>query len=55
MKEEPREYNRADRIRKQDPKIDKRMEDHKKQVEGFSTPGDFKRGFDELRKYKTDY
>jgi hypothetical protein len=54
MKEELREYHRADEIRKEDPKVDKRTEEHKKKVEGFSTPDDFKRGFDELRKYGTD-
>ena len=39
-KEELREYHRADKIRKEDPKVDKRMEEHKQKVEGFSTPDD---------------
>jgi hypothetical protein len=54
MKEELREYHRADEIRKEDPKVDQRTEEHKKKVEEFSTPGDFKRGFDELRHYRAD-
>jgi hypothetical protein len=54
MKEELREYHRADKIRKEDPKVDQRTEDHKKQVGEFSTPDDFKRGFDELRHYRAD-
>jgi hypothetical protein len=53
-KQELQQYHRADEIRKEDPKVDKRMEEHKKQVGGFSTPGDFKRGFDELRQYGAD-
>jgi hypothetical protein len=53
-KEELREYHRADDIRKEDPKVDQRVEEHKKQVEEFSTLDDFKRGFDELRHYRAD-
>jgi len=53
-KEELREYHRADEIRKEDPKVDQRTEEHKKKVEEFSTPGDLKRGFDELRHYRAD-
>lgn len=53
-KEELREYHRADEIRKEDPKVDQRMEEHKKQVEEFSTPDDLKHGFDELRHYRAD-
>lgn len=53
-KEELREYHRADEIRKEDPKVEKRTEKHKQKVEEFSSPDDFKRGFDELRKYGAD-
>ncbi|OGP74258.1 MAG: hypothetical protein A2Y80_00675 [Deltaproteobacteria bacterium RBG_13_58_19] len=53
-KEELRDYHRADEIRKEDPKVDNRTEEHKKKVEEFSTPDDFKRGLDELRKHGSD-
>jgi len=51
-KEELREYHRADEIRKEDPKVDQRTEEHKQKVEEFANPDDFKRGFDELRHYR---
>ncbi|MDD2903469.1 MAG: hypothetical protein PHU44_13650 [Syntrophales bacterium] len=53
-KEELQEYHRADEIRKEDPKVDQRVEEHKREVEEFSTPGDLKRGFDKLRHYQAD-
>ncbi|RJR37186.1 MAG: hypothetical protein C4567_13105 [Deltaproteobacteria bacterium] len=53
-KEELRGYHRADKIRKEDPKVEKRTEEHKQKVEEFSTPDDFKRGLDELRHYRAD-
>jgi hypothetical protein len=53
-KEELREYHRADEIRKEDPKVDQRTEEHKKKVEEFSSPDDCERGFDELRHYRAD-
>ncbi|MDD2900837.1 MAG: hypothetical protein PHU44_00210 [Syntrophales bacterium] len=53
-KEELRGYHRADEIRKEDPKVEKRTAEHKQQVEEFSTPDDLKRGFHELRHYRAD-
>jgi hypothetical protein len=50
-KEELREYHRADAIRKEDPKVDKRMEENKKRVDGLSTPADLDREFDRLQNY----
>lgn len=53
-KEELREYHRADEIRKEDPKVDQKIDERKAEVEKFASPDDFKRGFDKLRNYGAD-
>lgn len=53
-KEEVRQYQRADEIRKEDKKIEKNIEGKKQEVGEFSSPDDFKRGFDELRDYRAN-
>lgn len=49
--DELRQYHRADVIRKEDPKIDKHIEEQKKRVDQMVTPGDFDRELERLRDY----
>jgi hypothetical protein len=50
-KQELRAYKQADNIRELDRKTDQRIEEHKREVENYSTPDDLEHGFDRLRDY----
>jgi len=53
-KEELRQYRRADEIRKEDPKVDKHIEEQKKRVDQMVTPDDFDLELERLRNYGTN-
>lgn len=53
MKEELRQYQQAEKVRKQDQVIDKKTQENKDEVEGYTTD-DFRRGFDRLHNYGTN-
>ncbi len=53
-REELRQYQQAEKIRKEDKKIDTRSNEEKKNIDGYSSDDDFQRGFDRLRQYGAD-
>ena len=50
-REELRQYEQAEKIRRHDRTIEKESEERQNEVENYSTPDDFSRGFDRLRQY----
>lgn len=53
-REELQQYHRADKIRKEDPKVDKNIAEQKKRVDQMVTPDDFDRELERLRDYGTN-